>query len=602
MRSGKMMSRFRLAILCCVFFLSNATQAVPQQYCKPVVGTPGWPSISDWHALNDTVSGHLITPVPPGLVCQTNSSVYSAQACGQLLAQWSNSSFHAEDPFTTDYNDDSCLPDPRAPCSTALLPAYVVNATNVADVQAACRFAYKTGVRLIVKGTGHDFLGRSSGRSSLSIWTHNIRGVNVTMGDSRAKRYGGVASVKISAGMRFGEIYQAASSYNLTLVGGADPNVGIGGWVTGAGHAPISALYGLGADQVLEMEVVTANGTYLTINEDSYPGLFWAMRGGGGSTFAVLISVTVRAYSVLPTTVYAFNYNTTANSDTFWSLVAYFHNQLPELSDAGVMGYYFIMPNNSAAQSDPARMGSVWGIWLVPHKTIEEAQKILMPMEQTISNNSHNWTDVVFLSNSSVAVPDFTKFWLTVITSQSVGSEVRLGSRLLDRAALKTVPTKLKSLFKQANPLPQYSILGHLVAGKGVRTVRNGIPGGSNSVLPAWRDAYVHVVLPRSWAFLNETQKIATTTQLRNVETEALRELAPNMGAYVNEADPTEPHWQRTFWGSNYARLLQLKQFWDPKSVFWCVPCVGHMDGWEVVSQVGVEGAVGESPGRICRT
>ena len=119
----------------------------------------------------------------------------------------------------------------------------------------------------------------SSGRNSLSIWTHNLRGINVTIGDARAKKYGGVAAVKIAAGMRMGEIYAEVAKYNVTVVGGADLDVGIGGWITGGGHSPISSLYGLGADQALEMEVVTANGTYLIINETSYPGLFWAMRG-----------------------------------------------------------------------------------------------------------------------------------------------------------------------------------------------------------------------------------------------------------------------------------------------------------------------------------
>ena len=99
------------------------------------------------------------------------------------------------------------------------------------------------------------------------------------MGDARAKKYGGVAAVKIAAGMRMKEIYTEATKHNITVVGGGDVDVGIGGWITGAGHSPISSKYGLGADQVLEMEVVTANGTHLTINENSYPGLFWAMRG-----------------------------------------------------------------------------------------------------------------------------------------------------------------------------------------------------------------------------------------------------------------------------------------------------------------------------------
>ena len=120
---------------------------------------------------------------------------------------------------------------------------------------------------------------RSAGRDAISIYTHNIRGIEVTPGDKRAQKYGGIASVKIAAGTQMRELYSIVTQNNLTVVGGADLNVGIGGWVTGAGHSPLSSKFGLGADQVLEMEIVTANGTFLTINEDSYPDLFWAMRG-----------------------------------------------------------------------------------------------------------------------------------------------------------------------------------------------------------------------------------------------------------------------------------------------------------------------------------
>ncbi len=93
---------------------------------------------------------------------------------------------------------------------------------------------------------------------------------------------------------------------------------------------------------------------------------------------------------------------------------------------------------------------------------------------------------------------------------------------------------------------------------------------------------------------------MAATTELRNVQVEALRQLAPNSGAYVNEADPTEPRWQQAFWGSNYPRLLQLKKYWDPTGVFWCIPCVGH-ELWAVHSDYGIEGGIGQTPGRICK-
>jgi FAD/FMN-containing dehydrogenase len=119
----------------------------------------------------------------------------------------------------------------------------------------------------------------SSGPNSLSIWTHNIRGIEVNKGDPRAVALGGIASVKISAGMQMFEIYTEAAKNNITVVGGGDMDVGIGGWISGAGHSPISSKFGLGTDQVLEMEVVTADGELRTINPTADADLFWAMRG-----------------------------------------------------------------------------------------------------------------------------------------------------------------------------------------------------------------------------------------------------------------------------------------------------------------------------------
>lgn len=79
--------------------------------------------------------------------------------------------------------------------------------------------------------------------------------------------------------MRVFEILNAAAEKNITIITGADPNVGIGGWITGGGHGPLTSKYGLGADQVVAMEVVTADGRFLRIDENNHGGLFWAMRG-----------------------------------------------------------------------------------------------------------------------------------------------------------------------------------------------------------------------------------------------------------------------------------------------------------------------------------
>lgn len=120
---------------------------------------------------------------------------------------------------------------------------------------------------------------RSSGSDSLSIYTHGIRGLELNTGDPRATAHGGSASLKISAGERFRDIYAFAAEHNITVVGGADQSVGIGGWLAYGGHSPLSGRYGLGVDQVLEMEVVTADGALRTVNEHQDADLFWALRG-----------------------------------------------------------------------------------------------------------------------------------------------------------------------------------------------------------------------------------------------------------------------------------------------------------------------------------
>lgn len=76
-----------------------------------------------------------------------------------------------------------------------------------------------------------------------------------------------------------GDIYAFAVANNVTVIGGADPGVGIGGWISGGGHGPLTAKYGMGADQVLEMEVVTADGNSRVVNERQDADLFWALRG-----------------------------------------------------------------------------------------------------------------------------------------------------------------------------------------------------------------------------------------------------------------------------------------------------------------------------------
>jgi hypothetical protein len=185
---------------------------------------------------------------------------------------------------------------------------------------------------------------------------------------------------------------------------------------------------------------------------------------------------------------YLFSYNTTSDSDTFWSMNAYIHSQLPKLADAGVFCYYFIFPLNPL-QTDDAMKGQFAGSCLAPGLTAKDLKAAVAPIESHLK--SADWDDPIYTGGIPTDYPDFSSYWATQ-PPQDAGFSGRLGSRILDEKALTGDIEKLKSALKATTPVP-WNTLGHLVAGPGTHKPPNGIPGGSNAVGPAWRKAYTHI-------------------------------------------------------------------------------------------------------------
>lgn len=113
----------------------------------------------------------------------------------------------------------------------------------------------------------------------MSIYTRDLRGIEIVKKLKSSSPTTPAALLKAYAGERNINLLNFAAEHDLTIIGGADPHVGIGGVLQGGGHGPLTAKYGMIADQVVELEVVTADGKHLTINENIHSDLFWAMRG-----------------------------------------------------------------------------------------------------------------------------------------------------------------------------------------------------------------------------------------------------------------------------------------------------------------------------------
>jgi FAD/FMN-containing dehydrogenase len=105
-------------------------------------------------------------------------------------------------------------------CTLGGFPEYSLNITNVAQIQLAINFARSLNLRLVVRNTGHDFLGKNTGQGALSIWTHHLRDIEVIDNyQSAGGSYNGPA-MKLGAGVMVYELYEAAEKAGYTAVAG----------------------------------------------------------------------------------------------------------------------------------------------------------------------------------------------------------------------------------------------------------------------------------------------------------------------------------------------------------------------------------------------
>ena len=131
--------------------------------CKATIHGAEWPSDNEWAELNRLVGGRLLKPLPAAAPCHIGSPVYDAQNCETIRKNWKSSEFHAHHPTSTlwtNVNGNSCDAEANSTCTGSGFPVYVLNATSVQDIALAVKWAQQRNIRINIKSTGHDFLGR----------------------------------------------------------------------------------------------------------------------------------------------------------------------------------------------------------------------------------------------------------------------------------------------------------------------------------------------------------------------------------------------------------------------------------------------------------
>jgi FAD/FMN-containing dehydrogenase len=160
-----------------------------------------------------------------------------------------------------------------------LRPATVVEARSAKDVAAAVRWAARHGMPIGAHNTGHGAVSNAEG--GLLVSTRALDSVEV---DAASR----VATV--GAGARLGALTAAAAPYGLATVQGSTGSVGVGGFISGGGLGVMSRTFGLAADHVVSMDVVTVDGELRNVDATHEPDVFWALRGGKGN-FGIITAI-----------------------------------------------------------------------------------------------------------------------------------------------------------------------------------------------------------------------------------------------------------------------------------------------------------------------
>jgi len=558
-----------------------ALAAAPSRRVRP--GEPGWPNQAQWAGLGAAVGGRLVKVSSP------------LTACAQLFKDLRNPFFIGDSAALTQtlgWTD----------AWTSKPSAYAVAAESAADVAAAVSFARRHRLRLVVKGGGHSYLGGSNAPDSLLIWTKPMRATELHDAFVPQGCEGRAApehAVSVGAGAIWLEAYDAVTTKGGRYVqGGGCTTVGVAGLVQGGGFGSLSKGFGTGAANLLEAEVVTADGVVRIANACTNPDLFWALKGGGGGTFGVVTRLTLRTHE-LPTYFGQVSAKITATSPTAYralvdQLMGFYQTSLMNPHWGEQIGFDFghrvsiSMMFQGIGQAEAIKTWQPFFDWVAARPGDYVAPK---PTIQAIPARLF-WNPAIMTalpgvttSDNRPGAPKAHFHWA------GDGDQVGQVIQAYQSAWLS------KSLLEPDRRAALVDALVHAAATWGVSLHCNkGLAGAPDVALartadtamnPAVLDAFALAITgatepPAYPGIAGHEPDVAGGRRKADLVRAALAPLLAlpaKPASYISETDYFEADWQAAFWGEHYERLKRIKRRYDPDGLFFVHHSVGS-EGW----------------------
>jgi FAD/FMN-containing dehydrogenase len=558
----------------------------PRRRVRP--SDPGWPDNAQWEALKSQVGGQLVKGTALLAACETAPK---DAACAQALSNLRNPFYLQDQVSGTEVSGwlDAWTPAPSA---------YCVDARTPADVVAAVNFARSHALRLVVKGTGHSYLGTSNAPDSLLVRTHAMRNVQlhdafVPMGcDAHVSP---APAVSAQAGAVWFDLYSAVTTQAGRYVqGGGCTSVGVAGLVQSGGFGSFSKAHGTAAARLLEAELVTADGSVRIANACTNPDLYWALKGGGGGSWGVVTRLTLLTSDLQQFAGGAVGKVQAKSPDAFQRLIArfidFYHERL---------------------------LNPHWGesVKLSPENTLTlslVSQGLDTPTSQALWQPFFDWITASpqdFTVSERLRTGGFAaRSWWDPDKNHSLVRDQRAGEAGThawwdgDQGQVGAYLHGYDSLWLPVSllePQAQRRLADALFAASRHKEVElhfnKGLAGASPEVLAATRatatnpavlEAFALAIIadgegPAYRGFPRPAMDLAAAHEdARAIDraTAELKRIVPDAGSYVSESNFFNERWQMAYWGSNYQRLRAIKDKYDPDGLFFVHHGVGSED------------------------
>jgi FAD/FMN-containing dehydrogenase len=575
-----------------------------------------WPSKAAWKQLSDAVGGNLIPVEFPLSVLKSDPD---SDAARQLRVSLKNPYFLGDEPGLTESMGwvDAWATQPSV---------YAVAARNAQDIAAAVNFARENDLRLVVKGGGHSYQGTSNAADSLLIWTRHMHDIAIHDAFVPSGCEGKLQpqpAVTVGAGTIGIQAYTAVTTEAGKYVqGGGCLTVGLAGLVQSGGFGSYSKHYGTAAASLLEAEVVTADGQIRIANACTNPDLYWALKGGGGGTFGVISKMTLRLHQ-LPESFGVVNITVKASSDdNYRRLIREF-----------VSFYREHLFNDHWGEQVHVAPSNVLEVQMVSHGLDgDEAKKVWKPFLDWVADSSNgcsikglttigslparhwwdpqwwkeHWPEIALPRNGSMLHALIDDALIHVMSEPALQFDPRPGANPNNvwwkgnTGEAGIFWWGCESLWMPASLLEgdaqQQRLADALFAASRHFEIglhfNKGLAGAPPEAIAAAKDTATNPAVLDAFALAivadgEDPAYPGIPGHEPNVETgrkmaqridqcvNELRAVTGQTGAYMSESNYFEKGCQQAYWGSNYARLAEIKKKYDPDGLFFIHNGVG---------------------------